>query len=183
MKERGERLRPGAHWCSSNSSRPENRWIGCANGAAISTVGYGLWESPFWRYSEDEFIAAAKGCIGVMGASGTRITRRILEALPELRYISKFGIGVDSIDVAAATERAVLVANTPEDSQVTTVCEHTIALMLALQKQLLHGIRNSCGRADGGEPYSPHPCSAPRSALLALVGSGAAWPSVSQAGA
>ncbi len=101
------------------------------------TVGYGLWESPFWRYSEDEFIAAAKGCIGVMGASGTRITRRVLEALPELRYISKFGIGVDSIDVAAATERAVLVANTPEESQVTTVCEHTIALMLALQKQLL----------------------------------------------
>jgi D-3-phosphoglycerate dehydrogenase len=100
-------------------------------------VGYGLWESPFWRYSEDEFIAAAKGCVGVMGASGTRITRRILEALPELRYISKFGIGVDSIDVAAATERGVLVANTPEDSQVTTVCEHTIALMLALQKQLL----------------------------------------------
>lgn len=101
------------------------------------TIGYGLWQTPFWRYSEDEFIAAARGHVAVMGASGTRITRRIIEALPELRYISKFGIGTDSIDVQAATERGILVANTPQDLQVTTVCEHTIALTLALKKQLL----------------------------------------------
>ena len=101
------------------------------------TLGYALWQTPFWRYSEDEFIAAAQGRIAVMGASGTRITRRVIEALPELRFISKFGIGVDSIDIDAATEQGVLVANTPEDSQVTTVCEHAIALMLALKKQVL----------------------------------------------
>lgn len=101
------------------------------------TLGYALWQTPFWRYSEDEFIAAARGRIAVMGASGTRITRRVIEALPELRFISKFGIGTDSIDLDAATEHGVLVANTPEESQVTTVCEHAIALMLALKKQLL----------------------------------------------
>jgi len=101
------------------------------------TLGYALWHTPFWRYSEDEFIAAARGCVAVMGASGTRITRRVIEALPELCFISKFGIGVDSIDVDAATEHGVLVANTPEESQVTTVCEHAIAQMLALKKQLL----------------------------------------------
>jgi D-3-phosphoglycerate dehydrogenase len=101
------------------------------------TLGYALWQTPFWRYSEDEFIAAAQGRIAVMGASGTRVTRRVIEALPELRFISKFGIGVDSVDVDAATEHGVLVANTPEESQVTTVCEHAIALMLALKKQLL----------------------------------------------
>jgi D-3-phosphoglycerate dehydrogenase / 2-oxoglutarate reductase len=101
------------------------------------TVGYALWQAPFWRYSEDEFIAAARGRVAVMGASGTHITRRIIEALPDLRFISKFGIGTDSIDVDAATEHGVLVANTPEDSQATTVCEHAIALMLALRKRLL----------------------------------------------
>ncbi|MGO8800259.1 MAG: hydroxyacid dehydrogenase [Roseiarcus sp.] len=101
------------------------------------TLGYALWRTPFWRYSEDEFIAAAQGRIAVMGASGTRITRRIIEALPELRFISKFGIGADSIDIDAATEHGVLVANTPEESQVTTVCEHAIAMMLALKKQFL----------------------------------------------
>lgn len=100
------------------------------------TLGYAIWEQPFWRYSDDEFIAAARGKAGVMGASGVRITRRIIEALPELRCISKFGIGVDSIDVAAATEHGILVGNTPEDSQVTTVCEHALALMLALMKRL-----------------------------------------------
>jgi D-3-phosphoglycerate dehydrogenase / 2-oxoglutarate reductase len=56
-----------------------------------------------------------------MGASGTRITRRMIEAQPELRFISKYGIGTDSIDVNAATEHGILV-NTPEASQVTTVC-------------------------------------------------------------
>lgn len=100
------------------------------------TLGYAMWQQPFWRYSDDEFIVAAKDKIAVMGASGTRITRRIIEALPDLRYISKFGIGVDSIDVQAATEHGILVANTPEESQVTTVCEHAIALMLLLQKRL-----------------------------------------------
>ena len=59
------------------------------------TLGYALWEQPFWRYSDEEFIAAARGKVAVMGASGVRITRRIIEALPELRCISKFGIGVD----------------------------------------------------------------------------------------
>ncbi len=100
------------------------------------TLGYPMWEQPFWRHAEDDFIAAARGKIAVMGASGTRITRSIIEALPDLRYISKFGIGVDSIDIEAATEHGILVANTPEDSQVTTVCEHAIALMLALMKRL-----------------------------------------------
>jgi len=101
------------------------------------TLGYALWQTPFWRYSEDEFIAAARGCVAVMAASGTLIMRRVIEALPEPCFISKFGIGVDSIDVDAATEHSVLVANTPEESQVTTVCEHAIAQMLALKKQLL----------------------------------------------
>jgi D-3-phosphoglycerate dehydrogenase len=100
------------------------------------TLGYALWESPFWRYSEEAFIAAAESRIGVMGASGVRFTRALIEALPDLRYISKFGIGTETIDLEAATEHGILVANTPEESQVTTVCEHAIALMLALAKQL-----------------------------------------------
>jgi D-3-phosphoglycerate dehydrogenase len=99
------------------------------------TLGYALWEQPFWRYSEDELIATANGHVALMGASGTRITSRVIEALPELRFISKFGIGVESIDVAAATALGVVVTNTPEDSQITTVCEHAIAMMLALQKR------------------------------------------------
>ena len=98
--------------------------------------GYALWEMPFQRFTEDELIAKAQGCVALMGASGTRISRRIMEALPDLRFISKYGIGFDSIDVEAATELGVLVSNTPNESQIFTVCEHAVALLLAVAKQL-----------------------------------------------
>jgi D-3-phosphoglycerate dehydrogenase / 2-oxoglutarate reductase len=71
-----------------------------------------------------------------MGASGTRISRRVIESLPELRFISKYGIGVDSIDMDAATARGVLVSNTPNIFQIFTVSEHAVAMMLAVAKQL-----------------------------------------------
>jgi D-3-phosphoglycerate dehydrogenase len=99
-------------------------------------VGYALWESPFWRYKDEQFIEAARGRVGVMGASGVRFTRKMIDALPDLRFISKFGIGTETIDLDAASERGILVANTPEESQVWTVCEHAVALILALAKRL-----------------------------------------------
>ena len=99
-------------------------------------LGHALWEMPFRRFTEDELIAKAQGCVALMGASGTRITRRVMQALPELRYISKYGIGVDSIDLDAATEHGILVSSTPNDFQIFTVSEHAVALMLAVAKQL-----------------------------------------------
>lgn len=98
-------------------------------------TGHALWEMPFARFTEDELIARAEGCIALMGASGTAITRRVIERLPQLRYISKYGIGYDSIDIEAATEHGVLVSNTPNDFQIFTVCEFAVAMMLWLAKQ------------------------------------------------
>lgn len=99
-------------------------------------LGHALWEMPFKRFTEDDLIAKARGCVALMGASGTRITDRVMQALPELRYISKYGIGVDSIDIAAATKHGILVSSTPNDFQIFTVSEHAVAMMLALAKQL-----------------------------------------------
>ena len=87
-------------------------------------------------YTEDEIIAEARDCDAVLGSSGAIFTRRVIEALPRLRYISKLGIGVDSIDVAAATERGIQVSNTPENAGVIAVAEHAIAIMLAVCKRL-----------------------------------------------
>lgn len=84
----------------------------------------------------DDLVAAAQGHSALMGASGTFITRRVMEQLPDLRYISKLGIGHEIIDLAAATERGIMVTNTPGDAEVEPVAEHAIALMLALVKQL-----------------------------------------------
>ncbi|MDE1995659.1 MAG: phosphoglycerate dehydrogenase [Rhizobiaceae bacterium] len=111
------------------------RWL-VEQGLDVS-VGRAMWAKDFKRYTEQEIIEAAKGFVGVMGASGAHFTKTVLEQLPELRFISKFGIGVDSIDVPAATERGIKVSNTPVDTQVVPVCEHAIALMLALKKRLL----------------------------------------------
>ena len=101
------------------------------------TLGKAMWEVPFARYSEDEIIERSRGFEAVMGASGAHYTRRVIEALPDLRFISKIGIGYDSIDVAAATDHGILVTNTPDMLDVIAVCEHTVACILALRKQLL----------------------------------------------
>lgn len=59
------------------------------------------------------------------------ITAEVLDALPGVRLIARYGVGLDTIDVAAATERGVLVANVP-DYGTSEVADHTIALVLAL---------------------------------------------------
>lgn len=68
------------------------------------------------------------------------ITRAVLEkSRPRLRIISKYGIGVDKIDVKTATEFGIPVLFTPGVNH-TTVAEHTFLLLLALQKNFLYGV-------------------------------------------
>ena len=103
--------------------------------AIRTTRGPGLWERTI-KLGEREIIEAAQGYDAVMGASGARFSRTVLEALPELKVIAKFGIGVDTIDLAAARDLGIGVCNSPDDLAVTDVAEHAIALMLALMKNL-----------------------------------------------
>ncbi|MFQ5895476.1 MAG: phosphoglycerate dehydrogenase [Nitrospinota bacterium] len=67
--------------------------------------------------------------------SGTRVDAPLLEAGESLRVVARAGIGVDNVDVEAATERGVLVMNAPEGNVVTTA-EHTLALLLALARKV-----------------------------------------------
>jgi D-3-phosphoglycerate dehydrogenase len=87
--------------------------------------------------SEDELIARGGGYTALMGASTHPITARVLESLPDVAYLSKYGIGVDSIDMEAANRLGVLVTNTPIPENWEAVAEYTVATMLALSKQLL----------------------------------------------
>lgn len=100
------------------------------------TLGRAMWQAPYDRYSRDEIVDAARGHVAVMGASGARFTADVIGCLPDLKYISKFGVGVDTIDLEAASARGILISNTPEESEVSDVAEHTVALILALRKQL-----------------------------------------------
>ena len=72
---------------------------------------------------------------GLAIRSSTKVTRDLLEAASRLKVVGRAGIGVDNVDVPAATARGVVVMNTPFGNSITTA-EHAIALMFALARQL-----------------------------------------------
>ncbi len=78
-------------------------------------------------------------CIGDYHAlivrSETKVDAPVIEAGRALRVIGRAGIGVDTIDVDAATRRGIIVMNTPQ-ANTTATCEHTIAMMLALARNI-----------------------------------------------
>ena len=84
----------------------------------------------------DELAAIIGDNDGLAVRSSTRVTAAILDAaLPRLKVIGRAGIGVDTIDVAAASARGIVVMNTPFGNSITTA-EHAIALLFALARQL-----------------------------------------------
>jgi D-3-phosphoglycerate dehydrogenase len=67
--------------------------------------------------------------------SGTRLTRELIERADRLRVIGRAGVGVDNVDVDAASERGIVVANAPQ-STVVSAAEHTLGLVLALSRNI-----------------------------------------------
>ncbi len=80
-----------------------------------------------------------KACAGEFDAiivrSATTLTRDIIEAAKKLKAVARAGAGVDNIDVAAASEKKVLVMNTPFGNTVSTA-EHAVAMMMALARHI-----------------------------------------------
>jgi len=72
---------------------------------------------------------------GILIRSATRLDAELIERAERLRVIGRAGIGVDNVDVAAATKRGIIVANAPQ-SNIVAAAEHTIALMLALARNV-----------------------------------------------
>lgn len=72
---------------------------------------------------------------GLVIRSGTKVTARLLEAATSLKAIGRAGIGVDNVDVPAASKRGVIVMNTPGGNNVTTA-EHAISMMLAVARHI-----------------------------------------------
>src|SRR5262249_30861191 len=78
---------------------------------------------------------ALQAADGVVVRSGTKITAELLENPGKLRAIVRAGVGVDNIDVAAATRKGIVVMNTPGGNTVSTA-EHTITMMMALSRHI-----------------------------------------------
>jgi D-3-phosphoglycerate dehydrogenase / 2-oxoglutarate reductase len=100
-------------------------------------LGSASWNSPQGN-SEDEMCRLAENTDALVGTSirSTPITRRIMEASPRLRIVAKYTIGVDDVDVDAATDLGILVTHGPTESNWGGVAEGTIAMILALLKQV-----------------------------------------------
>src|SRR6185369_15178688 len=82
-----------------------------------------------------ELQAALKDCEGLIVRSETKVTADLLDEANSLRVICRAGVGVDNIDVSAATIRGVVVMNAPEGNTITTA-EHTIAMLISLARSI-----------------------------------------------
>jgi D-3-phosphoglycerate dehydrogenase len=100
---------------------------------ALGPVGAEIREVP--TGTEDEFVAATRDA-DALYAKGRRITRRMIEGLERCKVIALGTVGVDSVDVAAATARGIPVTNVP-DTFIEEVADHAMMLMLATFRRLV----------------------------------------------
>ncbi|WP_209125201.1 C-terminal binding protein [Alkalihalobacillus sp. BA299] len=85
--------------------------------------------------TEDEIIEVAKDADGLLNAAA-QVTRRVIESLPNLKAVSRYGIGVDTIDTEAASERGVYVGNVPDYCHAE-VSDHALALILSFARKIV----------------------------------------------
>ena len=110
--------------------------------------------------SEDEMIELLGDADGAQVGIMPLTSRRVMESCTKLKVVSRFGVGVDSIDIDAATELGVLVCNVP-GSNTTEVADHAMSLLLSLTRRLVDAIAmtREGGWADnpgGMRQYAPH---------------------------
>src|SRR5271167_663840 len=67
--------------------------------------------------------------------SATKVTREVIEAATSLKVIGRAGVGVDNVDLEAATRRGIVVMNSPTGNSVTTA-EHAVTMMMALARHI-----------------------------------------------
>ena len=90
------------------------------------------------------FENTSKADIIVLGGYPKAVDGVFMDSCPNLKYIAKPGIGVDNIDIAAATERGILLSNTP-DAPTESTAEHAVALLMAVAKRVMVGDRQMRG--------------------------------------
>ena len=84
-----------------------------------------------WVSNPKDYLSCLAEADALIVRSAVKVTKEILEKAPKLRVIGRAGVGVDNVDLKAATAAGVIVMNTPGGNAVA-VAEHAIALMLAM---------------------------------------------------
>jgi D-3-phosphoglycerate dehydrogenase len=85
--------------------------------------------------SEAELVQEIPSYSALMVRSATKVTAPVIEAGKNLKVIARAGVGVDNVDLEAATHRGIVVVNSPGGNTIAA-CEHTIAMMLALARRI-----------------------------------------------
>ena len=86
-------------------------------------------------WSQEEFEERLGDYHGILIRSATKMTAELIAKATNMRVIGRAGVGVDNVDVDAATQRGIVVANAPQ-SNVVTAAEHTMAMLLALARNI-----------------------------------------------
>jgi D-3-phosphoglycerate dehydrogenase len=87
------------------------------------------------RLTEAELLPVVKDVAAMVVRSETKVTRKIIEAAPELRVVGRAGVGIDNVDVDAATQQGVVVMNTPGGNTISTA-ELSFAMILNLARKV-----------------------------------------------
>src|SRR5512140_2442311 len=101
----------------------------------LRSIGEVRLGDPTRRYTEDSLAEALRDCDAVLITSRDTITRRVIEAAPRLKVISKSGARPEKVDLEAAAERGIRVLSTPA-ANPESVSEHAILLILGVQRRL-----------------------------------------------
>jgi D-3-phosphoglycerate dehydrogenase / 2-oxoglutarate reductase len=92
--------------------------------------------------SKEELEKAIGDYDGLAVRSATKVTEKVIAAAAKLKVVGRAGIGVDNIDVKAATAKGIIVMNTPFGNSITTA-EHALSLMMALARQIPEADRST----------------------------------------
>src|SRR5437879_10205034 len=87
------------------------------------------------RLAEAELLPLMGEVAAMVVRSETKVTKRVSEAAPKLRVVGRAGVGVDNVDVPAATQRGIVVMNTPSGNTISTA-ELTFSMLMALARKI-----------------------------------------------
>ncbi len=96
------------------------------------------------RHSEEELLPLVQDAVAMVVRSETKVTRKVIEAARSLRVVGRAGVGVDNVDVDAATEHGVVVMNTPGGNTISTA-ELSFAMLLSLARKVPQAYASMAG--------------------------------------
>jgi D-3-phosphoglycerate dehydrogenase len=134
---------------------------------ALSPLGVDLSESR--GTNEEEIVAASGGAQVILCGGAPKINAEVIRRLPELKAVVRYGIGVDTVDLAECTKRGIYVANVP-DYCIEEVAAHALALILSWARKI--PIAQATTRAGHWDVAPVKPLQSPRDLVLGILGFG-----------